>query len=303
MFDAKTRFLPRGLLSVLLAVNIVLLTGGCNLIVEPIERNFLFRPRSPDSARLILLAENNNGIEEVSLKTPDGVMLRGWLKHPKEVRSSRRFPLVIVFGGVRRETSWMIDRAVKPENWGWLFINYRGFGLSEGEPSERALLQDASLIYDYAATRSDIDASNIVVLGRSLGSYFTIALAKSRPLRGTILATPFDSIAALAEERYPWFPFAFLLNGRYDSATMAPTIKAPALFVLAERDDVTPVLNGIALARAWGGPQRLVTLADARHYGVERRVEFWNAVEEFLRDVELSPHNGYVMESGAQANQ
>jgi hypothetical protein len=47
--------------------------------------------------------------------------------------------LVIVFGGVRRETSWMIERAGKPEHWGWLFMNHRGFGLSEGVPSERVL--------------------------------------------------------------------------------------------------------------------------------------------------------------------
>ncbi len=287
-----------------LAIFVASLTGGCNLIIEPIERNFLFRPRSPDAARLVALAANDNGIEEINLTTPDGVMLHGWLKHPAEMRAGQRFPLVIVFGGVRRETSWMIDRAAKPEHWGWLFINYRGFGLSEGEPSERVLIEDARLIYDYAAGRSDIDASKIVVLGRSLGSYFTVALAQSRPLRGAILATPFDSIAAILEERYPWFPVGFLLNGRYDSATLAPTINAPGLFVLADRDDVTPIQNGMALARAWGGPQRMVTLADARHYGIERRAEFWNAVEKFLRDIESIPghHNGYVMESASPAN-
>ena len=305
MFDSKTRYLQRGLLPISLAISVTSLTAACNLIVDPLEQRFLFRPRNADSARLMSLAEEKPGVEDVSLKTSDGVMLRGWLKHPTEIRSGRRFPLVIVFGGVRRETSWMIDRAVKPEHWGWLFINYRSFGLSEGEPSERALLRDARLIYDYASTRPDVDASNIVVLGRSLGTYFTVALAKSRPLRGAILATPFDSITALAEERYPWLPVGFLLDGRYDSATLAPTIKTPALFVLAEHDDVTPIQNGTALAHAWGGPHRIVTLANARHYGIERRVEFWDTVEEFLRYVESGPQrlNGYVMESAAPANQ
>jgi len=63
----------------------------------------------------------------------------------------------------------------------------------------------------------------------------------------------------------------------------------PALFVLAEHDDVTPVENGAALARVWGGPQRTVKLAGARHYGIERREEFWNAVAEFLREIESTP--------------
>jgi hypothetical protein len=196
---------------------------------------------------------------------------------------------VIVFGGVRRETSWMIDRGDKPQRWGWLFMNYRGYGLSGGEPSERVLLEDASLVYDYAAARSDVDPSNIVLLGRSLGTYFTVALAKVRPVRGVILATPFDSFAALGAERFPWLPVGLLLNGRYDAAALAPAIKAPALFLLAEHDDVTPVENGAALARAWGGPQRTVELVGARHYGIERRDEFWYAVGEFLSGIGTVP--------------
>jgi hypothetical protein len=165
-------------------------------------------------------------------------------------------------------------------------MNYRGFGLSEGVASEQVILEDVRLIYDYAAARPDVDPANIVVLGRSLGTYFSVALAMSRPVRGAILATPFDSFAALGGERYPWLPVGLILNGRYDAAALAPKIKIPALFVLAERDDVTPAARGAALAKAWGGPQHTVTLAGARHYGVERRDEFWSAIAEFLRELE-----------------
>ncbi|MDH3444842.1 MAG: alpha/beta hydrolase [Deltaproteobacteria bacterium] len=269
---------------------------GCNFILEPIEQRFLFRPWSTDPARLALLAAPGNGIEEVKLPTSDEVTLHGWLRRPKTARPGERFPLVIVFGGARRETSWIIDRTGNPDHWGWLFINYRGFGLSEGDPSERVVLEDTRLIYDYAASRADVDPTKIVVLGRSLGAYFTVALANSRNLRGAILATPFDSIAAVGAERYPWLPLGLMLNGRYDAAVMAPKINIPALFVLAENDNVTPVENGAALARAWGGPQRTVTLAGARHYGVERRPEFWSAVDEFLREIDSvpTPREAYV---------
>jgi uncharacterized protein len=286
----------------ILALAVALFAVGCTLMFEPIEQRFLFRPWNLDSRYLGSVASRENGVEEVRLKTPDGVILHGWLKHPSGAFSGRRFPLVIVFGGVRRETSWMIDQGDKPDRWGWLFINYRGFGLSEGSPSERVVLEDASLIYDYAAARPDVDPSNIVLLGRSLGAYFAVALATTRPVRGVILATPFDSFAALGSERYPWLPVGLLLNGRYDAASMAPTIKVPALFVLAEHDDVTPAERGAALARAWGGPQRTVTLAGARHYGIERRHEFWNAVGEFLRQIESTPprQNGYALEAESQ---
>lgn len=273
-------------MSTILAMVFLLLAAGCSLILEPIEQRFLFRPWGGDTERLASIAAMDTGIEEIRLPTADGVTLHGWLKRPKVRRPDAKFPLVIVFGGARRETSWLIDRADSPEHWGWLFVNYRGFGLSEGAPSERVVVADSRLIYDYAAARSDVDAAKIVVLGRSLGTYFTVALASSRTLRGAILATPFDSIAALGEERYPWLPVGLILNGRYNAAAMAPKIKVPALFVLAENDDVTPVGNGAALARAWGGPQKTVTLAGARHYGIERRHEFWSAVADFLSAIE-----------------
>ncbi len=279
-----------------------LFTGGCNWMLEPVEQRYLFRPWNSDPARLASMASRENGIEEIRLKTTDGVTLHGWLKHPRVAASTGRFPLVIVFGGVRRETSWMIDQGDKPDGWGWLFINYRGYGLSEGEPSERVVLEDTGLIYDYAAARRDVDTSKIVLLGRSLGTYFAVALANRRPVRGVILATPFDSFAALGAERYPWLPVGLLLNGRYDAAGVAPTIKAPALFILAEDDDITPIGHGAALASAWGGPQRTVILKGARHYGIERRAEFWQAVGEFLEDVESPParQNGYTVKVGSR---
>ena len=287
---------------VIVACTAALIAAGCNSVLEPIEQRFLYRPWPSDQARLALVASRENGIEEVRLKTPDGITLHGWLKHPSVAKPGERFPLVIVFGGVRRETSWLIDRGDKPQRWGWLFMNYRGYGLSGGEPSERILLDDGKLIYDYAAARPDVDAANIVPLGRSLGTYFAVALAKTRPVRGAILATPFDSFAALGVERYPWLPVGLLLNGRYDAAAVAPAIRAPALFILAEHDDITPMENGATLARAWGGPQRTLILTGARHYGIERRNEFWNAVGEFLREIESNPPrlNGHPLEAASR---
>jgi uncharacterized protein len=286
----------------LLVGAVALIAAGCNSVLEPIEHRFLYRPWPSDQARLASVASRENGIEEVRLKTPDGITLHGWLKHPSVAKPGERFPLVIVFGGVRRETSWLIDRGNKPQRWGWMFMNYRGYGLSGGEPSERILLEDATLIYDYAAARPDVDPSNMVLLGRSLGTYFAVALAKRRPVRGVILATPFDSFAALGAEHYPWLPVGLLLNGRYDAVALAPAIRAPALFILAEHDDITPMENGASLARAWGAPQRTVTLTGARHYGIERRTEFWNAVGEFLREIESTPPrlNGHALETGSQ---
>src|SRR5438046_2579605 len=82
-----------------------------------------------------------------------------------------------------------------------------------------------------------------------------LAVASARKVRAAILATPFDSAAALGEEHFHWlpFPFARVMQSRYNPGLMAPMISVPALFLLAEKDDVTPVKNGMALAQRWGG--------------------------------------------------
>ena len=64
-----------------------LFAAGCNWMLEPIEQRFLFRPWPSDPALLASVASRDNGIEEVRFKTPDGVTLHGWLKHPTRTPS------------------------------------------------------------------------------------------------------------------------------------------------------------------------------------------------------------------------
>lgn len=255
---------------------------GVEPLLEPLEHKFLFSPRPVEAERLTRIPSHESGLEEVHLTTPDGVTLHGWLKRPARLRRGERYPLVIVYGGVRRELSEFAQRAQAPGRWGWLLVNYRGFGLSEGVPTERYVIEDAKRIYDWAAARPDVDAANIVVLGHSLGSYVAVRVAAARQARAAILATPFDSFVALAAKRYPHLPLGWLVGGRFDSAALAPAVSAPALFVLAELDDVTPVENGRALAAAWGGRTQTVLLRGASHYRIERRDEFWRSVGDYL---------------------
>ena len=270
----------------------VLSFPGVQPLLDPLEHKFLFSPRPGGAERLTRVASRDSGLEEVRLATPDGVILHGWLKRPAKLRRGERYPLVIVYGGVRRELSEFAQRARAPGKWGWLLVNYRGFGLSEGVPTERSVIEDAKAIYDWAAGRPDVDRSNIVVLGHSLGSYVAVTVAAARQARAAILAMPFDSFLALAEKRYPHLPLGWLVDGRFDSAALAPAVSAPALFVLAELDDVTPVEHGRALAAAWGGRAQTVLLRGATHTGIEGRDEFWRSVGDYLVALRATPVSG-----------
>ena len=252
------------------------------LFVESVEQRLVFDP-IPVDAQLLRAIPAAYGVEEVHLTMPDGVQLHGWLKRPEQLHTGEKYPLVIVYGGVRREISEFVQEARGPGRWGWLMVNYRGFGLSGGVPTERAVLEDSKRVYDWAAARPDVDAANIVVLGRSLGSYVATVVAAARHARAAILATPFDSAVALGEKRFPLLPVRWFVGERFDPASFAPAISAPALFVLAEKDEITPVENGRALAQKWGGLKELVMLRGATHSGIESREEFWNSVGNFLK--------------------
>jgi pimeloyl-ACP methyl ester carboxylesterase len=273
------RMTRRNLLLGLLAS---VLLGGAALYDAPLEAKFLFSPRAVDPVALALLSSHQKGLEDVRITTPDGVQLHGWLKRPARYKPGKRFPLVIIYGGIRREVSDFTEYADGPRDWGWLVVNYRGFGLSQGSPSEQKVLEDAKLIYDWAAANPQVDADNIVVLGRSLGSYVAVAVASARDTRAAILATPFDSFASLGAKYLPHVPLGWLLGAHFNSVTLAPLIDVPALFVLAENDDVTPLQNGLNLVRKWGGITKTVLLRGATHYGIERDQEFWSSVSEFL---------------------
>jgi len=227
--------------------------AGCMApLLEPLEPQLVFRPRALAGEHVKALAGTAR-VEEVRLATTDGLRLHGWLKRPERWTPGKPHRLVIVYGGVGQEVSEFVGLAHASADWGWLMIN----------------------------SRPDIDAANIVVLGRSLGSYVAIAVAAARKVRAAILATPFDSAAALGEEHYR-LPLGWLVQSRYNPALMAPTVSAPALFLLAEKDEVTPVKNGLALARRWGGLVKTVLLPGAGHKGVENREEFWTSIGDFL---------------------
>jgi len=127
-----------------------------------------------------------------------------------------------------------------------------------------------------------VDPKRIYAFGRSLGSGVAVALAAERPLAGVILATPFDSLAAVAKRYYWYLPVDWMLKHRFDSAARAPQLKTPLLCIIAERDEVIPAVHAERLFEAWGGAKRKVVLAEAGHNTTDAHPMFWPAIRAFL---------------------
>lgn len=141
-------------------------------------------------------------------------------------------------------------------------LHYRGYGGSGGQPSERALVLDALALFD----RLRPQYTDLVVVGRSLGSGVAVQVASQRPVERLILVTPFDSLERVAAHHYPIFPVRWLLRDRFRSFEHAPAIRAPTLIIAAGRDRVIPPAHADALHRHFPpGVAHLETLAGADH--------------------------------------
>ena len=215
---------------------------------------------------------------EIEITADDGTQLHGWLLQ----KNSAKKPLIIYFGGNSEEVSGMAHHYEHFTASSLLLINYRGYGLSDGQPSEKNLCNDAETIFDTIIQRQDIDSNCVIAMGRSLGSGIAIHLAKQRPLKGVVLVSPYDSITSVAQRHFPFAPAKLLLKHPFNVIALAPSITTPMLALVAQQDTLIPPSHSYNLVNKWGGPHELQLIEQADHDSISDNEIFWNAVRNFL---------------------
>lgn len=254
------------------------------LVVYLLQDRLIFFPQRLSAERRADVVKRFPAAVENSLVATDGTRLHAWLVRPP---GDVPRPLVIYFGGNAEDVSWMLEaigdpRAGATPEVAWLLVDYRGYGGSEGSPSERTLLADAPQWYDHAIRLPGVDPKRVFAFGRSLGSGVAVHLAVTRLLAGVILVTPYDSLVAVAKHYYPYLPVGWMLKHRFDSIAHAPQLRIPLLCVIAEQDEVIPPASAERLFAAWAGPKRRMGLKDSGHNNTDGADHFWPAVREFL---------------------
>jgi uncharacterized protein len=164
---------------------------------------------------------------------------------------------------------------------GVFMYDYRGYGRSQGTPSEAGLVRDA-LGARAALLREGVAPEHLVYFGRSLGAAVTVDLALAHPPRGVVLESPFASVRAMGNAVVPGAGFLFRTS--WDSLAKIARLRAPLLVIHGEADEVVPFAQGRALFAAAPEPKTFVTLRGSRHYELEAAwPEYWAAWRDFLR--------------------
>ena len=261
-----------------LAVILAAVLIGLPLALFVLQERLIFYPQPLSEAQRAAIQKRSPSAKEIFLQAKDGARIHAW----HVPAASPGAPLVLYFGGNAEEVSWMIqEAAAQVPGVGWLLVSYRGYGGSEGSPSEATISADALQWYEHATQA--LQASKIYVFGRSLGSGPAVLIAAERQVAGAVLVTPFDSLIEVAKRHYPFLPVRLMLRHQFDSIGRAPKISAPLLCLAAARDEVIPSAHARKLYDAWGGEKRWIELEGAGHNSTDGAPAFWPSIRAFLQ--------------------
>lgn len=217
--------------------------------------------------------------ERLSIERPDGSVLHGSLIPGQDPAK----PVILAFGG----NAWNADAValflhrVAPE-YPVVAFHFRGYAPSTGKPSAQALKADAVALYDHIA---DIAPNGVIATGFSIGGGIAVHLATERPIIGTVLVTPFDSLGEVARQSFPWAPVRMLFRHDMNVLDALRNTTVPVALVLATQDEVISPQRAEALVTGLRETDRAIaylTRIDAGHNDIYNHPEITPALRDAI---------------------
>lgn len=202
--------------------------------------------------------------EPVSLETADGVKLSAWFVPAKDQKGL----LLFCHGNAGN----MSDRLMSIQLFhglglSVLIFDYRGYGDSEGSPSEAGTYRDAEAAWDYLVKTRKIPPGSIIVFGRSLGGAVAAHLAKANKPRALILESTFTWAGDLGAHHFPYFPVRLLSRFRYSAVEYVRRVSCPILVVHSRGDDIVPFRLGQRVYEAAREPKTFLEIRGDHNNG------------------------------------
>lgn len=236
----------------------------------------------PDMGRAHIATPADIGLDwqAVELVTADHLTLDAWWLPAENPRAALLF-----LHGNAGNISHRLDSLEQFNRLGLsvLILDYRGYGKSEGKPSEAGTAMDADAGWRWLNEESGHDPSRLVIFGRSLGAAVAAELASRTDPAAVILESPFRSVPDVGQSLYPWLPVRALARLNYPTVEYVTQRTAPLLVIHSEADEIIPFAEGQAVYDAATSPKVMLVIQGGHNTGfLESEAIYLRGMDDFL---------------------
>jgi uncharacterized protein len=255
------------------------------LMLRWFEHNQVFHPSREISSTG---AELGRPFEEVWLES-GGFRINGWF-FPADTNSARaKLALLYCHGNAGNITDRLDTcRALLNTGAAVLMFDYRGYGRSQGRPSEQGTYEDAQAAYQWLLARG-FEPGKIVAFGESLGGGVASELVLREPAGGLVLQSTFTSITDIGAELFPWLPVKLLGRIKFGTFDKLARIKVPVLVMHSRADRLIPFRHGERNFAAANEPKLFREIDGGHNDPLADPRKFTGAVSGLLAVLEALP--------------
>ncbi len=217
--------------------------------------------------------------EDAWFASADGTRLHGWYVPCENARAA-----VLYCHGNGGNVAYWADAARSLHDRvgvSLLLFDYRGYGRSEGTPTEAGILADARAARAWLAQREGIPQGQVVLMGRSLGGGVAVDLAAADGARALVLESTFTSLPDVAQSMFPLLPVRLLMQNRLDSEKKIANYHGPLLQSHGTADRLIPYSIGRRLFDAANQPKQFVPIPKGDHNDRQTE-EYYRILSAFL---------------------
>lgn len=215
-------------------------------MLEQLEASFVFPAPSAQDGDW---SPDDLQQEDAWFESEDGTRLHGWYVEP---RGKSPLATILFSHGNGEHVAWQADllQFFRDElRCAILAWDYRGYGRSEGSPTERGILADALAAQRWLALRTGKNTTELTLMGRSLGAAVATYQAITLGARQLVLQSGFTSIPEVAAHHFPWLPVTALLRTQLPAQDWIARYHGPLLLSHAVHDEIVPFSMGETLFR------------------------------------------------------
>jgi hypothetical protein len=239
----------------------VLAYATWGLVLFLMQSRLLYRP-----LREVALTPADRGLsyEDGLFQSRDGVKLTGWYVPALDAR----FTVLFCHGNSGNIMHAMDAVGLFHEmGLGCLVFDYRGYGASEGRPTEAGIYLDVRAAFDWLTQVKGVPAERIILCGRSLGGAIASHLATEVQPAALAVEGAFTSYADIGAHFHPYMPTRPFARFRYDTLTHVKRVRCPVLVVHSKDDTVVPPVFGARLFEAAHEPKQFTEIAGSHSNG------------------------------------